>query len=37
LSKPQKRGWADKKTVADLRRAVGQEQQIRDWERLPAI
>jgi hypothetical protein len=37
LCKPQKRGWADKKTVADLCRAVGQEQQIRDWERLPAI
>jgi hypothetical protein len=33
LCKPQKRGWADKKTPADLRRAVGQEQEIRDWQR----
>jgi hypothetical protein len=32
LCKPQQRGWADKKTVADLRRAVGHEQQIRDWQ-----
>ena len=34
MCKPQKRGWADKKTVTDLRRAIGQQQQIRDWERV---
>jgi hypothetical protein len=33
LCKPQQRGWADKKTPGDLRRAIAQEQQIRDWER----
>jgi hypothetical protein len=33
MCKPQKRGWADKKTVTDLRRAIGHEQQIREWER----
>src|SRR5438309_9284453 len=33
LCKPQKRGWDDKKTFNDLRRAIGQEQQIREWER----
>jgi hypothetical protein len=32
MCKPQQRGWADKKTPADLRRAIGQEQQIREWE-----
>jgi len=32
MCKPQQRGWADKKTLGDLRRAIGQEQQIRDWE-----
>jgi hypothetical protein len=32
LCKPQQRGWADKKTPADLRRAIGQEQQIQEWE-----
>jgi hypothetical protein len=32
LCKPQKRGWDDKKTFNDLRRAIGQEQQIREWE-----
>jgi hypothetical protein len=31
MCKPQKRGWADKKTSGDLRRAIGQEQQIREW------
>jgi hypothetical protein len=33
LCKPQKQGWADKKTVADLRRAIAQDQQIRECER----
>jgi len=33
LCKPQKRGWDDKKTFNDLRRAIGQEQEMRDWER----
>jgi hypothetical protein len=33
MCKPQQRGWADKKTPSDLRRAIGQEQQIREWER----
>jgi hypothetical protein len=33
MCKPQQRGWADKKTPGDLRRAIGQEQQIREWER----
>jgi len=33
LCKPQKRGWDDKKTFNDLRRAVAQEQQIRELER----
>jgi hypothetical protein len=33
MCKPQQRGWADKKTPADLRHAIGQEQQIREWER----
>jgi len=32
MCKPQKRGWADKKTVTDLRRAIGQQQQIHEWE-----
>jgi hypothetical protein len=32
LCKPQKRGWDDKKTFTDLRRAVAHEQEIRDWE-----
>jgi len=31
MCNPQKRGWADKKTVTDLRRAIGQQQQIREW------
>jgi hypothetical protein len=35
LCKPQQRGWSDKKTVADLRRAVGQKQQIREMGILP--
>jgi len=30
LCKPQQRGWADKKTVAYLRRVVGHEQQMRE-------
>jgi hypothetical protein len=30
MCKPQKQGWDDKKTFADLRRAVAQEQQIRE-------
>jgi len=33
LCKPQKRGWDDKKTFNDLRRAIAQEQQIRELER----
>jgi hypothetical protein len=33
MCKPQKRGWADKKMVTDLPRGIGQEQQVRDWER----
>jgi hypothetical protein len=33
MCKPQQRGWADKKTPGDLRRAIAQEQQIREWER----
>jgi hypothetical protein len=32
LCKPQKQGWADEKTFADVRRAVADEQQLRDWE-----
>ncbi len=35
MCKPQKRGWADKKAVTDLRRVIGQEQQIRERERSP--
>jgi len=31
LCKPQKQGWADKKTFADVRLAVAHEQQIREW------
>jgi hypothetical protein len=31
MCKPQKRGWADKKTPGDLRRAIAQEQQFREW------
>ena len=31
MCKPQQRGWADKKTPGDLRRAVAHEQEIRDW------
>jgi hypothetical protein len=27
MCKPQKQGWADKKTFTDLRRAVAQEQE----------
>jgi len=33
LCKPHQQGWADKKTFNDLRRAVAQEQQIRELER----
>jgi hypothetical protein len=33
LCKPQKRGWADKKTPGDLRRVSAQEQQLRELER----
>ena len=33
MCKPQQRGWADKKTPADVRRAVGQEQELREEER----
>jgi hypothetical protein len=33
MCKPHQRGWADKKTPADLRRVIGQEQQVCDWER----
>jgi hypothetical protein len=33
MCKPQQRGWADKKTPADLRTAIRLEQQIQDWER----
>jgi len=33
LCKPQQRGWADKKTAGDLRRAIAHEQQIRELER----
>ena len=32
MCKPQQRGWADKKTPADLRRAIGHEHEIREWE-----
>jgi hypothetical protein len=32
LCKPQKQGWADKKTFADVRQAVAHEQEVRDWE-----
>jgi hypothetical protein len=32
MCKSQKRGWDDKKTFTDLRRAVAHEQDIRDWE-----
>jgi hypothetical protein len=32
MCKPQQRGRADKKTPADLRHAIAQEQQIREWE-----
>jgi hypothetical protein len=35
LCKPQQRGWADKKTPADLQRAIGQEQEMRDWGPAP--
>jgi hypothetical protein len=28
-----KASWADKKTFADVRRAVAHEQQVRDWEK----
>jgi hypothetical protein len=31
MRKPQQRGWADKKTPSDLRRAITHEQQIREW------
>ena len=31
-AKPQKQGWDDKKTFIDLRRAVADEQEIREWE-----
>jgi hypothetical protein len=33
MFKPQQRGWSDKKTPGDWRRAIEQEQQIREWER----
>jgi hypothetical protein len=33
LCKPQKQGWADKKTLTDVRRAIAHEQQVRDWEK----
>jgi hypothetical protein len=32
LCKPQQRGWADKRTPADVRRAIGQEQEMWDCE-----
>jgi hypothetical protein len=32
LCKPQKQGWADKKTFADVRQTVAHEQEIRYWE-----
>jgi hypothetical protein len=31
LCKPEQRGWADKKTPRDLRRAIGQEQEMQEW------
>jgi hypothetical protein len=33
MCKPQQRGWADKKNATDLRQAIKQEQEIREWER----
>jgi hypothetical protein len=33
LCKPYQQGWEDKKTFADIRRAVAHEQQVRDWEK----
>ena len=33
LCKSHQRGWADKKAHRYLRRAIGQEQQVRDWEK----
>jgi hypothetical protein len=35
MCKPQKQGWEDKRTFADVRRAVAHEQQVRDWEKEP--
>jgi hypothetical protein len=32
LCKPQQRGRADKKTIADLRHAISHDQEIRDWK-----
>jgi hypothetical protein len=32
LCKPHQQGWADKKTFTDVRRAVADEHQLRDWE-----
>ncbi len=32
LCKPHQKGWADKKTVTDARRASADEHQIRHWE-----
>jgi hypothetical protein len=32
LCKPQQRGWADKRTPADVRRVIGQEQEMWDCE-----
>ena len=34
LCKPQKRGWADKKTLPDMRAAYGHVQQLRENEML---
>jgi hypothetical protein len=35
LCKPHQQGRADKKTFADVRRALADEHQIRDWEQQP--
>jgi hypothetical protein len=32
LCKPPQRGWADKRTPADVHRAIGQEQEMWDCE-----
>ena len=34
MCKPQQRGWAEKKTQADLRRVVGQEQELWDMNSI---